>query len=188
MKIRILSLLFMTAAFMAFSSGSAFSQDGAVDGPPDARPDDRFPDMRMNMLRQLGLSRPQIQEIRLINMRRKPLMDAAQKQFHDANRRLDEAIYSDSYQENDVAARIKDVQLAQNEITKLRFESEIAIRKVLTPDQLNRFRELRQQFEIRRRRMVAEEKQMWPADSDNRPNNPGDRQRPNNRLPGRPPR
>jgi Spy/CpxP family protein refolding chaperone len=94
----------------------------------------------------LNLSREQIQQIRRINQTRRPSMQEAQMRFRAANRALDEAIYADSPNDADVQARMKEVQLAQAEIIKIRITSELAIRKVLTPEQLVKFRELREKF------------------------------------------
>ncbi|CAN5333827.1 hypothetical protein BH20ACI2_BH20ACI2_17030 [soil metagenome] len=100
-----------------------------------------------NILRQLDLNREQMQQIRQFNVRRQPLMEAAQRRFREANRRLDEAIYADQLVEGEVQDRIKDVQLSQAELIRLRSMSELSIRKILTPDQLNKFRRLRQRFD-----------------------------------------
>lgn len=113
-------------------------------------------DPRTNMLRQLGLNREQIQRLQRINRERKPLMDAAQEKLRNANRSLDEAIYADEVIESDVQTRLKDLQLAQAEVFKIRFTSELAIRRLLTPEQLVRFRNMRQRFE--RARKEAEER------------------------------
>ena len=43
-------------------------------------------------------------------------------------------------------ASLKELQLAQAEAAKLRFLNELGVRKILTPDQLARFRELRRKF------------------------------------------
>lgn len=110
-------------------------------------------DIRQNVLMQLGLSREQVQQIRRLNQERKPLMDEAQRRFREANIALDLAIYSDQVSDTEVEARLKDVQLAQAEVAKLRFANEYAVRKILTPEQLVRFRELRRRFEEIRREM-----------------------------------
>ena len=104
-------------------------------------------DPRANMLRQLGLNRDQIQRLQRINRERKPLMDTAQEKLRNANRVLDEAIYADEVSETDVQAKLKDVQLAQAEVFRIRFTNELAIRRLLTPEQLVRFRNMRQRFE-----------------------------------------
>ena len=54
---------------------------------------------------------------------------------------------ADTVSDEEVQARLKEVQAAQAELVRLRFENELAVRKVLTPEQLVRFRELRQRFE-----------------------------------------
>jgi hypothetical protein len=41
---------------------------------------------------------------------------------------------------------LKELQLAQAEAAKLRYLNELGLRKILTPEQLARFRELRQRF------------------------------------------
>lgn len=104
-------------------------------------------DARGNALRQLGLSPEQMQQIRRVNMERKPLMEAAQKRFREANRLLDEAIYSDQANDADVQAHLKEVHLAQAEVVRIRFMNEFAVRRILTPEQLVQFRELRRKFE-----------------------------------------
>lgn len=104
-------------------------------------------DFRTNALRQLGLSRNQLQRIRRLNVERKPLMDAAQMRLRKANRALDDAIYSDNATEADVQARLKEFQIAQADVARLRFMNEYGVRRILTPEQLVRFRDLRQRFE-----------------------------------------
>ena len=74
-------------------------------------------------------------------------MEGAQRRFRDANRKLDEAIYADHLDETVINERIREVQLSQADLVKLRSTNELSIRKILTPGQLNRFRRLRQSFE-----------------------------------------
>ena len=114
--------------------------------------DDRPPlqqkgdEKRPNLLRILGLSQAQMMEVRRINQSRRPHMDAAQARLRDANRALDEAIYADIFDQTSFDVRLKDVQAAQADLARLRFTNEMNIRKLLTPDQLARFRELRRRF------------------------------------------
>ena len=81
-----------------------------------------------------------------MNQARKPLMDAAMVRVRNANRALDEAIYADNLDEAAFQANLKEVQLAQADAAKLRYLNELGLRKILTPEQLARFRELRQRF------------------------------------------
>lgn len=142
-KFRLFSLIIALLVF-GFAAAETKAQD---EMPPDEQPPmQKRQRPRPNLLQELGLSREQIQQIRRINQARRPLMQEAQRRFREANRALDEAIYADSPNDSDVQARMKDVQLAQAEIIKIRTTSEIAIRKVLTPEQLVKFRELRENF------------------------------------------
>jgi Spy/CpxP family protein refolding chaperone len=120
--------------------------------PPDGQPKQRrlAGEERPNLLTELGLSQEQVQEIRRMNQARRPLIEEAARKLREANRALDVAIYADHLNEDDIAARLKDFQLAQGEMQKLRFQGELELRKVLTPDQLNKFRRLREQFGRRR--------------------------------------
>jgi Spy/CpxP family protein refolding chaperone len=106
---------------------------------------------RSGFLRSLGLSVEQMEQIRQINTERRPLMIDAQKRFREVMRALDAAIYADVVIEADVEARLKDVQSAQAEVSRIRFENELAVRRVLTAEQLSRFRELRRKFEQMRK-------------------------------------
>lgn len=101
---------------------------------------------RPNLLQELNLSREQIQQIRRINQTRRPQMMEAQRRFREANRALDAAIYADSPNEAEVQTRMKEVQQAHDEIIKIRTTSEFAVRQLLTPEQLVKFRELREGF------------------------------------------
>lgn len=117
-------------------------------------------DGRVGMLMQLGLTREQFRQIRMINQRQRPVMMAAQKRLRDANIALDDAIYADSLAEGEFDAKLKEMQLAHADVFRIRSLSELAVRKVLTPEQLVRFRELREQFEtIKRERQERNQQQ-----------------------------
>jgi Spy/CpxP family protein refolding chaperone len=160
-KLRLFSLIVTLFVF-----GLAIAETRAQEEMP---PEEQRPPLervrRPNLLEELGLSREQIQQIRRINQARRPLMQEAQQRFREANRALDMAIYADSPNDADVQARMKDVQLAQAEVIKIRTQSEFAIRKVLTPEQLVKFRELRERF---MRRM--ENRQNQPNQTEEPPN------------------
>lgn len=79
---------------------------------------------------------------------------AAQKRLRDATIALDQAIYADTLVEGEFETKLKEQQLAQAEVIRVRSMGELAIRKILTPEQLVKFRELRQQFENMRRENV----------------------------------
>lgn len=102
---------------------------------------------RPNLWRELDLSPDQLSEIKQLNADKKPLMQAAQQRQRQANRQLDEAIYADNIDEIVIQKRLREVQNAHSEILKLRANSETAVRRILTPGQLIKFRGLREQFQ-----------------------------------------
>jgi Spy/CpxP family protein refolding chaperone len=97
-------------------------------------------------MRELDLSPDQVRQVRRINQERRPIMEAAVTRLREASRSVDEAIYSDTLNEADVQVRMRELQTAQAEVARLRFTNELAVRKVLSPAQLVRFRDLRRQF------------------------------------------
>lgn len=152
-------VLLSVSIFLLATVSIAVGQDGPpLDGPPPQRPISG--EGRPNLLRELGLSPDQIQQIRKMNQSRKPLMEEAAKRLRDANRALDMAIYSDAVNEEEFVARLRDFQLAQAEMAKLRFQNELGVRKILTPEQLIRFRSLRDSFA--RARENFQDRQMPP--------------------------
>lgn len=135
---------------LTFSAG-LYAQDAKPEDTAPDRPNAGKPqDVRGNMIRQLGLSRLQLQQLRRINADRKPVMEAAQAKLRDANRALDDAIYADMPDEPTVLARLKDAQLAQADVIRIRTMNEFAVRQILTPEQLVRFRVMRERFEQNR--------------------------------------
>jgi Spy/CpxP family protein refolding chaperone len=129
------------ASFVTIS-GIAFGQEGPPPGQEVHRPNDGRPDF----LAQLGLTPEQIQQFRRLNMEHRPVMNEAQKRLRETNRDLDIAIYADVVSDDMVYTRIKAFQEAQAEVNRLRFGHELAIRKILTHEQLVRFREMRRRF------------------------------------------
>jgi protein CpxP len=145
----------LLTALLAMVSLS-FGQDGP---PPGNGPQDDHADGRPNLLAELGLTHEQVQQIRRLNQERRPLMMRAQHRLREANRALDMAIYADTVSDADFQTSLSEFRAAQSEVARLRFESELAVRKILTPEQLVRFRDLRRKFaearesDMRKRRM-----------------------------------
>ena len=170
MKNCVLYKLFLPLAAVFVFTGAILAQDtkqGEIQPTPTP-----VKDVRTTALAQLGLTKEQVQEIRRINVARKPLMDEAQKNLREANRLLDEAIYSDQVNETDVQLRLKDAQTAQAEVARIRFMNEFAVRRVLTPEQLVRFRELRQRFEQAREEIQTRQPLKNRMQDRVQPNNP----------------
>ncbi|MCS6873812.1 MAG: Spy/CpxP family protein refolding chaperone [Pyrinomonadaceae bacterium] len=128
-------------SFLAFCSLTySFSQR-----IPPANPPVRPPAPTFKLLKELDLSPDQIRKIREINQRIRPQIRKAQEKLQKANLDLDEAIYSDTPNENLIEERIKRVQEAQAELIKLRIRTEFEFRKILTPEQLEKFRQIRKE-------------------------------------------
>lgn len=149
-RVILLSTVVLAAAFGVYGQ----------DGPPPQDADFEAVDARPNLLENLGLRQDQIRQIRMMNRDRKPAMDAAQQRLREANRALDVSIYGDSLDESAVQVRLKEFQAAQAEVAKIRFRSELELRKILTPEQLGRFRTLRARVADARRN--AQERRQGP--------------------------
>lgn len=145
---------------LSLSAGTAYSQGP----PPQGEPRREFAagDERPNLLQALGLSQDQVRQIRIMNRDRKPVMEEAQRRLREANQALDMAVYGDELNETDVRIRLKEFQDAQADVAKIRFQSELSLRKILTPDQLVRFRRLRQRMARARENM--QQRRQDPAD------------------------
>lgn len=138
--------IFAAAVMLPVSSlGQKLPPPG--DPPLDGAPENRRP----NLLAALGLSPEQVQQVRQMNQERQPLIRQARMRMGEAQRNLDMAIYGDSIiSDSEFQVRLKEFQAAEAELARLRFESELAVRRILTPEQLVRFREIRRRFAERR--------------------------------------
>jgi Spy/CpxP family protein refolding chaperone len=136
--------LFIFAAAVLMNPAAVVAQEGPP--PEDAMHQGGPENRRPNLLAELGLSPEQVQQVRRMNQERRPAMMVAQRRMRDANRDLDMAIYGDTVSDAEFAKRLGEFQAAQAELARLRFESELSVRKVLTPEQLIRFREIRRRF------------------------------------------
>lgn len=172
MKPLIFKSLIFFGSLLIFSAAFVNAQN-IQERPPVERPNVR----PQRLLEQLNLSREQIQQIRRIYEEKQPLIREAQDRLRDTNRALDLAIYADTANEEEIKKRMNEVQMAQAEVVKLRSTTEFEVRKVLTPEQLAKFRKLREDFaqQTEQRRMENEERQ------NQRRNDQNPRQRRNNR-------
>lgn len=123
----------------------AFLMANAQNGEPPSGANE-FASARPNLLQELGLSRDQIQQLRQINREWNPRRQKAQRDFQEAKRNLDEAIYLDESNEAVINQRKEAVKFAHSELINTQTTMQTMIRKVLTNDQLAKFRQLRQQF------------------------------------------
>ena len=142
-KINLITFIFI-GLFAVFSYSNVAAQD--ENPSTNSQSQDFDETKRPNLLAELDLSKEQIQQIRRINREKQPFRRAAQKRLEEAKRNLDQAIYADVTSETEVQSRLKEVQIAQAEVFKIRSMTEYAVRKILTAEQLSKFREIRRQF------------------------------------------
>ena len=125
----------------------AFSTVRAQDETPTDTPPQNFNQQRRpNLLAELDLTKNQIQEIRRINQDSKSKRQEAHQRVIEAQKALDRAIYADSADEAEIQTLLKNFQTAQAEVFKIKAMTEFAVRNILTPEQLVKFREIRQRF------------------------------------------
>ncbi len=168
----IFGLTFIATAFVCSATSQEEPRVPAAAG--EMRPqNERSLDLRMDILQQLGLTQEQVQRIRRSNMERRPMMMAAQAKVREANAALDDALYADNVDENLVKERLRESQIAQAEVIKIRFMNELSIRRILTPEQLVRFRELRQRFAETRETIQVRQKEMMEKRQIKRQSRPG---------------
>lgn len=112
----------------------------------------RFPGLRQ----RLNLTPEQLNQIKAIREQNKEEWRSVRQRIHQAQRALDEAIYADQTDEAVVEARVRDVAEAHSSMARMRALMELKIRRVLTPEQLNTLRTLRQQRAAERERRRQE--------------------------------
>lgn len=126
---------------LVISTSRAFAQTPGDTPLPEAAQDDQTQDWRG----ALSLTPDQVGRIRTILQDKKLERQAARRRVNQAQRALDEAIYSDNATEAVIEQRAREVSEAQAAEVHLRAMTELNIRRVLTPDQLSTFRRVRQE-------------------------------------------
>jgi Spy/CpxP family protein refolding chaperone len=124
---------------LTISTSRALAQTPGDTPLPEAAQDDQTDDWRG----ALNLSPDQVGRIRSILQERKFERQAARRRLNQAQRALDDTIYSDNATEAVIEQRAREVAEAQAAEIHLRAMTELNIRRVLTPEQLTTFREIR---------------------------------------------
>ena len=137
----------------AFSPASVRAQDESATPQRETRQDrGRFPGLRQ----RLNLTPEQLEQIKAIREQNKEEWRTVRQRIHQAQRALDEAVYADQTDEAMVEARARDVGEAHAAMARMRALMELKIRRVLTPEQLNTLRTLRQQRATEREQRMRE--------------------------------
>jgi Spy/CpxP family protein refolding chaperone len=148
------ALLFLAASGARAQTGAAPPPAQAQEGAAtQANPNDPAA-----LLKQLNLSPEQVAQVRAIQSENVPQARTLNQRLNQARRALDEAIYSDTVDEALIEQRARDVADAQAALVRLRAQTELRVRRVLTPEQLQTFRQLHQQALIEQRRLRREQR------------------------------
>lgn len=134
----LLGIIFLTIS-SAFAQGNP-PPPGNQFGEGDRRPP--------GLLELLGLTKDQVRQIRQLNQTLQPIRKEAQQRLALANKALDEAIYADETNDEIINQRLKEVQIAQGELIRSKIMMETSVRKLLTREQLIKFRELRERTKL----------------------------------------
>ena len=129
---------------------------------------DRFQGLK----ERLNLSFDQIQQIKAIREQNREQWRVARQRLRQAQRALDEAIYSDNADEALIDTQTREVAEAQTALLRMRALTELKIRRVLTQEQLNTLRTLRQQRTAEREQRLRDGNNRPPRRRPLRRNNP----------------
>lgn len=132
--------------FLASLLFGAFTFVNAQGGPPPEGDEFATPPRRPNLLQELGLNKEQLQQLRQINREWNPRRQQAQRDFQEAKRELDESIYLSETTDELINRRKEAVKRAHDELINTQTTMQTLIRRILTNQQLARFRQLREQF------------------------------------------
>lgn len=121
-----------------------------------------------NLVRRLSLTPEQRRQLRQIRRQGEPETRELTRRVRLARRALDEAIYSDAVDESLVDRRARELSAAQALLVRQRATTELRVRRILTPEQLKTFRELRRQAQRRQslqRRLRGAGRQARPGET-----------------------
>ena len=102
-----------------------------------------------SLMRHLNLTPEQRRRLREIRSQGEPEARGLARRVRLARRALDEAIYADASDEALVEQRVRELSDAQAALLRLRALTELKVGRILTPEQLQAFRELRRRAQHR---------------------------------------
>ena len=142
-----LALLFLLSP----AAPEARAQEGpGAETPPEPALSGR-PRAGRNLIMRLNLTRDQMAQLREIRRQSEQEARPLARRLRMARRALDEAIYADKVDESLIEERSREVAAAQAALVRLRALTELKVRRALTAEQLQSFRELRQRARTRQR-------------------------------------
>ncbi|MCA1621837.1 MAG: Spy/CpxP family protein refolding chaperone [Acidobacteria bacterium] len=139
-----------------------------------------------NLIQRLNLTPAQRLQLREIRSQGEPEARELARRMRLARRALDQAIYADAAEDTLVEQRARELAAAQAALVRLRAATELKVRRVLTAEQLQTFRELRRQAQRRQllqRRRPNAGPQAAPAEPEPDADAPADPPTPRGRKP-----
>src|SRR3712207_1847642 len=127
-------------ALLLLCAPHARAQNTARQQPPPSEETPAAAADAASLLSQLNLTAAQVSQMRDIREQSVPQARELTRRLNQARRALDESIYSDSLDEATVEQRAREVSEAQAALVRLRAKTELRVRRVLTPGQLQTFR------------------------------------------------
>lgn len=134
------AVLWSAAIFV--NAGSTMGQQNPAEGPQTQMNQAGPPN---DPIRQLNLTVDQAAKIRAIREGGREERAALNRRFRQAQQALDDAIEADNASEALIEQRARELAEAQVAVTRMRALTELRIRRVMTPEQLDKLRALRQQ-------------------------------------------
>jgi Spy/CpxP family protein refolding chaperone len=130
-----------------------------------------------NLMQRLNLTPEQRRQLREIRVQGEPETRELTRRVRLARRALDEAIYTDAVEESLVEQRTRELATAQAALMRLRASTELKVRRLLTAEQLQTFRELRRQAarrQLLQRRLRGAGQQPPPGENPPADDDPAD--------------
>jgi Spy/CpxP family protein refolding chaperone len=127
--------------FCLFAGGIVAAAQEAAPPAAQAPPSGQVGDI----ISHLNLTPDQMDKIKAIGAEQRDERQATMRRIRQAEKALDDAIYVENADESVIAARAKEVADARAEQVRLQALREVRIRRILTPEQLVSFLDLRRQ-------------------------------------------
>jgi Spy/CpxP family protein refolding chaperone len=140
--------LLLAALLLLFSNAQARAQSNS-NGAGDATQEATAGEQNANLADQLKLTPDLLGRIATIREQTKEERRLVNQRVREAQRALEDAIYSDNANESLIEERARELSAAQAEALRLRSRMEWNVRRVLTPEQLTALRSIRERARAR---------------------------------------
>lgn len=150
-KTLLLSLCLLCLSFPAIAQEPSVSNNApSATAVNTRRRQPRRVDLGRALVRRLNLTPEQVTQLREIRQQSTLERRTIAARLRQAERALDAAIFADGTDEPLIEQRVQRVAEVQREIVRLRASTELKIRRLLTAQQLQALREMRERKRMRR--------------------------------------